>query len=132
MTFLDGKSISGALELNLSTGTGKSKGAAIKIENDRSTIYKVQLEAGKKYEFWSEDAAVNDGPSKINYDKLQDGKESTKEYKSDLIMMDANRVELAQSKESRLTFTPAQSGVYYIDFKPGTNSRGYYVKAALK
>ncbi|MFE5321076.1 S-layer homology domain-containing protein [Paenibacillus sp. NPDC056579] len=140
VTFLDGKSISGALELKITNGTGRSKGASVKIENDRSTFYKVQLEAGKKYEFWSEDAIANDTPSKINYDVSQNGASSTKnpnndskkEYITDLVLLDANRVELVQSKDSRLTFTPNQSGVYYIEFKPGTNSRGYYLNVSSK
>lgn len=136
VTFFDGKSISGAMELTWTNGNGRSKGAVIKIKNDRSTFYKVQLEAGKKYEFWSENAITNDTPSNINYDVPPTGttsnNDSKKEYITDLVLLDANRVELAQSKDSRFTFTPNQSGIYYINFKPGTNSRGYYLNVSSK
>ncbi|WP_239631571.1 S-layer homology domain-containing protein [Paenibacillus sp. H1-7] len=126
VTFLDGKSISGAIELKITNGMGKSTRASTKIVNDRGTFYKVQLEAGKKYEFWSENVLSNDTPNQVNYDSGA----SKKEYITDLALLDANRVELAQSKDSRLTFTPNQSGVYYINFKPGTNSRGYYLNVS--
>ncbi|MFE5321075.1 S-layer homology domain-containing protein [Paenibacillus sp. NPDC056579] len=123
--FLDGKTIGGAMELTWTNGNGRSKGAAIKFGKERSVFYKISMESGRKYEFWSEDAIINDTPDEVNYDNG-----AKKEYITDLVLLDANRVELAQSKDSRLTFSPNQSGIYYINFKPGTNSRGYYLNVS--
>jgi hypothetical protein len=113
---------------------GKSNGAIVKIGDDRSTFYQINLETGKKYEFWSTDAAQGDSPSPHNDDITKQEDYSIKrDYVTELILLDSNSVKQeAASKDGKLTFTPTQTGVYYINFKPGMNSRGYYLNAAMK